>query len=202
MFTKSLLTPQNSKSANRSSTFSSKFQKVVECLMSRASHAAFSFATVQHFHRRQVHACTRTRGPCAGILGQVPANRHKNGSCVGEHALARPEWYLLKKKTEHQINLGILCNTRVTLDQVTKNRDHRKANTELQLRPSVLDRTKLTRSEAEQSLVLLTCTILPGSHLKATSLTVLVSLHRLRLHGNAPRSCKQIFLPRENRSYF
>ena len=80
-----------------------------------------------------------------------------------------------------------------------------------------LGRTKLRRSEAEQSIVILTCTILPGSHLKAyhlliielipierrnlghhhsvnvfcTSLRVLVPLQRLRLHGDARGSCKQ-----------
>ena len=34
------------------------------------------------------------------------------------------------------------------------------------------DRTKPKRSEAEQSLVTLTCTILPGSHLKACRLLI------------------------------
>ena len=36
-----------------------------------------------------------------------------------------------------------------------------------------LDRTKLKRSEAEQSVVILTCTILPGSHLKAHHLLII-----------------------------
>ena len=81
-----------------------------------------------------------------------------------------------------------------------------------------LDRTKSTRSEAEQSPVILTCTILPRSHLKVcrlliievdpierrnlgrrhsanvyrTNLRVLIPIHKLPLHGNARRSCAQI----------
>ena len=91
-----------------------------------------------------------------------------------------------------------------------------------------LDRTKPRQSEAEQSPATLTCTILPGSHLKACRLliidldpierrnlgcghsanvywiilTVLVPFYKLLLHGNARGSCKQFCLPRKNRSHF
>ena len=80
-----------------------------------------------------------------------------------------------------------------------------------------LSRTKPRQSEAEQSPAILTCTILSGSHLNAcrlfimkldpierrslqhchsakvfwTNLRVLVPVQKLRLHGNARRSCPQ-----------
>ena len=82
-----------------------------------------------------------------------------------------------------------------------------------------LDRTLPRRAEAEQSPVILTCTILPGSHRKAYRLLIIeldpierrnlghrhsVNVFRtslkLWLHGNARRSCKQfVFLVRIGR---
>ena len=90
------------------------------------------------------------------------------------------------------------------------------------------DHTRPTQSEVEQNSVILTCTILPGSHLRAfrsliivhdpiwrrnlgrrrsvnskrSILRVLVQLHRLQLHGNTHRSCTQfVFLVRIGRVF-